>query len=319
MFTDSFIGNITNPIILFFVLGIIATRLKSSLTIPEQISKFLSLYLLFSIGFRGGVELAHQSFNLELFYFIILGLVLSFTIPIIAFKILKTKLNIFDSGAISASFGSVSAITFVTAVNFLETNKIPFSGYMVAVMALMEAPAIIMGVLLIRKYADKLNKLNIKPILHEALTNGSVIMILGSLIIGFLSDAKQAESIKPFSSDIFKGFLALFLLDMGIVASKGLSQFKKSSLFLIGFGILFPITLSISTVLICKLIGLSLGNTILMAILAGSASYIAVPAAMRMAVPEADPGIYIPLALAITFPFNILFGIPLYTYLTTHF
>ena len=224
------ISNLTNPTLLFFVLGIIATRLKSDLEIPASSSKFISLYLLFSIGFKGGQELSHSGFSNEIVYSLLFGLALASLIPLYTFFILKRRLSISDAGAVAASYGSVSAVTFVAAVSFLEAQKIVSGGHMVAVMALMESPAIIVGVILMMQFNKERNpgeKVNLKSVIHHAFTNGSVLMILGSLAIGLIADTKQAEGIKPFTTDIFKGFLAIFLLEMGMVTAKRFSAFRK--------------------------------------------------------------------------------------------
>ncbi|MCX6148407.1 MAG: sodium-dependent bicarbonate transport family permease [Candidatus Kapabacteria bacterium] len=310
------ISNLTNPTLLFFVLGILATLIKSDLEIPQSTSKFISLYLLFSIGFKGGQELAHSQFNLEISNSLLLGIVISIIIPFYTFYILKTKLSISDSGAIAAAYGSVSAVTFVAAVSFLESQKIPFGGHMVAVLALMESPAIIMGVILMRKYdKESETKESLKDIIIHSFTNGSVIMILGSLVIGLIADTKQAEGIKPFTTDIFKGFLAIFLLDMGILTAKRFSAFRKYGLFATAFAIAIPLINGIIISLVSGLFLSELGNRFIFSILAASASYIAVPAAMRLVAPKADPGLYIPMALGITFPINLTLGMPLYYFI----
>ncbi len=307
------ISNITNPTLLFFILGIIATIVKSDLEIPSTITKFISLYLLFSIGFKGGQELAHSSFNIEIVYSLLFGLVIASLIPLYTFFLLKRKMNIHDAGAVAAAYGSVSAVTFVAAVSFLEAQQISFGGHMVAVMALMESPAIIMGVILIMKYDDESrNDGNLGNIVTHSFTNGSVLMILGSLLIGFIADTKQAEGIKPFTTDIFKGFLAIFLLEMGMVTAKGFSAFKKYGWFAPAFAIFIPFFNGCVVAAGSGLIIHDAGNRFIFAILAASASYIAVPAAMRLAAPKADPGLYIPMALGVTFPFNITIGMPFY-------
>jgi hypothetical protein len=311
------ISNLTNPTLLFFLLGIIAVMIKSDLEIPPQISKFLSLYLLFSIGFKGGMELAHSGFTKEVALTLGLAIFLALLVPLYTYFILRRKMDVYNAGALAATYGSVSAVTFISASSFLADKQIPFGGHMVAAMALMESPAIIIGVTMIRFFShDKKSEHNkIAPILREAFSNGSVLMILGSLIIGIVSDEKQAEGIKPFTSDIFKGFLAVFLLDMGIVAAKRLRSFTKGGWFLPLFGIIIPVINAALAIFLSHSFGISDGNAFLLSILASSASYIAVPAALRLAIPEADPGIYIPMALAITFPFNIVVGIPIYYYM----
>ena len=307
------ISNLTNPTLLFFALGTFAVIVKSDLEIPESISKFIALYLLFSIGFKGGQELAHSGFTAEIIYSLLFGLAIASFIPLYTFYILKRKMKISDAGAVAAAYGSVSAVTFVAAVSFLEAQKVAFSGHMVAVMALMEAPAIIMGVILLMKYdEDSRSQGKLAETIKHSFTNGSVLMVLGSLIIGLIADTKQAEGIKPFTTDIFKGFLAIFLLEMGMVTARRFSAFRKYGWFATAFAIIIPL---INGCLVAAISGLfihDIGNRFIFAILAASASYIAVPAAMRLAAPKADPGLYIPMALGITFPFNITIGMPLY-------
>jgi hypothetical protein len=305
--------NLTNPALLFFVLGIVAVYLKSDLEIPENTSKFISLYLLFSIGFKGGQELAHSHFTIDIIWSIVFGVLIAGLIPLYTFFILKRKYSIENSGAIAAAYGSVSAVTFVTAVSFLEIQKYSFSGHMVAVMALMEAPAIIIGVILIRLFSkEEVEKTKMSTIIKHSFTNGSVLLILGSLVIGFLASDQQALGIKPFTTDIFKGFLALFLLDMGIVSGRKLNDFFKSGWFSIFFAVVFPLINGCIVAFLSQFITDDVGNRFIFAVLAASASYIAVPAAMKIAVPKANPGIFLPMALAVTFPFNITFGMPIY-------
>ena len=310
---DLLIDNLTNPAFLFFILGILAVKFKSDLEIPENSSKFISLYLLFAIGFKGGHELAHSHFTFEILWSLLFGLAVASLIPLYTFFILKRKMNIYDSGAIAATYGSVSAVTFVTAVSFLEIQKLTFGGHMVAVMALMEAPAIIIGVILIRLYSKKNESSpKIKSIIGHSFTNGSVFLIIGSLIIGFLASEKQALGIKPFTTDIFKGFLAIFLLDMGIISGRKLKDFFKNGWFTHIFAIIIPLINGVVVAWLSGFITEDIGNRFMFAVLASSASYIAVPAAMKIAVPKANPGIYLPMALAITFPFNITLGMPIY-------
>lgn len=305
--------NLTNPALLFFFLGILAVQLKSDLEIPPNSSKFISLYLLLSIGFKGGQELSHSDLNFEILWSLLFGIILAIVVPIYTYFILRRKFNVANAGAIAASYGSVSAVTFVTAISFLEIEQIDFGGHMVAVMALMEAPSIIVGLLLISIY-DKENAITISmgKVVKHALTNGSVLLILGSLVVGFLASEEQAQGIKPFTTDIFKGFLAVFLLDMGITSGKKLSSFLKKGWFALIFAIVVPIINGCLVAMASSLFTESEGNRLLFAILAASASYIAVPAAMRIAVPRANPSLYLPMALAITFPFNITLGMPLY-------
>lgn len=305
------IDNFTNPALLFFVLGIIAVRVKSDLEIPQNSSKFISLYLLFAIGFKGGQELAHSEFNMGIVWAVLFGITAASLIPLYTFFILKRKLSIENSGAIAAAYGSVSAVTFVTAVSFLEIQQQPFSGHMVAIMALMEAPAIIIGVLLVKSFGET-NAMKMRKVVSHSFTNGSVLLILGSLVIGFLASEKEAEGIKPFTTDIFKGFLSIFLLDMGITSGKKLKDFFDSGKFTAVFAVLVPLINGCLVAYLSGFITAEIGDRFMFAILAASASYIAVPAAMKIAVPKANPGIFLPMALAITFPFNITLGFPLY-------
>ena len=307
------IDNITNPAFLFFILGILSVKLKSDLEIPPNSSKFISLYLLFSIGFKGGQELAHSHFSIQIIWSVIFGVIISGIIPLYTFFILKRKLSIENSGAIAAAYGSVSAVTFVTAVSFLEIQNQPFSGYMVAIMALMEAPAIIIGVMLIKLYAEEKDKnIDLNSIIKHSLTNGSVLLISGSLIIGIMASEKQAQGIKPFTTDIFKGFLAIFLLDMGITSGTKLNDFFKNGWFTVLFAIMIPLVNGCLIALLSGYITDDIGNRFIFSVLAASASYIAVPAALKIAVPRANPGIFLPMALAVTFPFNITIGMPIY-------
>ncbi|MFY7665167.1 sodium-dependent bicarbonate transport family permease [Flavobacterium sp.] len=311
---DLLLENLKNPALLFFLLGIIAVKLKSDLEIPNNSSKFISLYLLFSIGFKGGQELAHSHFTFEIIWAVIFGIVIASLIPIYSFFILKRKFNIYDSGAIAAAYGSVSAVTFVTAATFLELQDKTFSGYMVAVMALMEAPAIIIGVVLIRLFAKNGEKTEtgLLSLVKHSFTNGSVLLILGSLIIGLLASDQQAMGIKPFTTDLFKGFLAIFLLDMGITSGKKLNDFVKSGWFAVAFAVLIPLVNGCLVAVLSSVVTQDVGNRFIFAVLAASASYIAVPAAMKIAVPKANPGLFLPMALAVTFPVNITIGMPLY-------
>lgn len=312
---DLLISNITNPAFLFFILGIIAVKLKSDLEIPPNSSKFISLYLLFSIGFKGGQELSHEAFTAEILWSMLFGIAISLLIPFYTFFILKRKMNIYDAGAIAAAYGSVSAVTFVTAVSYLDVQKLQLHGHMVAIMALMESPAIIAGLILMSIYNKKesasTNKLSV---IKHSFTNGSVLLILGSLVIGLLADAKQAEGIKPFTNDIFKGFLAIFLLDMGITSGRKLSAFVNNGWFPLVFAIIIPLFNGCVIALLSSLVTDDIANRFMFAVLAASASYIAVPAAMKIAIPKANAGLYLPMALAITFPLNITIGMPLYLY-----
>ncbi len=313
---DLLIDNLTNPALLFFFLGILAVQVKSDLSIPESSSRFISLYLLFSIGFKGGQELAHTPFGLEMLAVVLSGVGLALVVPIYTFFILRRKFFPSNAGAIAASYGSVSAVTFVTAVSFLEMEQTDFGGYMVAVMALMEAPSIIIGVILMSLYRrnQQQARMPFGMLLKHSLTNGSVFLILGSLVIGYFASDKQAQGIEPFTTDLFKGFLAVFLLDMGMVSGRKLGIFREKGIFPVAFAILVPAFNGLVVAFLSQYITSVTGDRLLLSILAASASYIAVPAAMKLAAPRANPGLYIPMALAITFPFNITLGMPLYFY-----
>lgn len=311
--------NLTNPALLFFVLGIAAVYLKSDLEIPPNSSKFISLYLLFCIGFKGGQELAHSHLSTEIFWAMLFGISLSALIPLYTFFILKQKLDVYNAGAIAATYGSVSAVTFVTAVSYLEAHQLEVSGHMVAIMALMESPAIVVGLILISKFSqDSEEVIKKSSAIRHSLTNGSVLLIIGSLIIGYLADAKQAEGIKPFTTDIFKGFLAIFLLDMGITSGRKLNTFLSNGLFPLFFALIIPLFNGTLVAFISSYITHEVSDRFIFSILAASASYIAVPAAMKMAVPKANPGYFLPMALAITFPVNITIGMPLYFWIANN-
>ncbi|MEL6674570.1 MAG: sodium-dependent bicarbonate transport family permease [Bacteroidota bacterium] len=311
---QTLIDNLTNPALLFFLLGILAVQIKSDLQIPENSSKFISIYLLMSIGFKGGQELSHSGLNLEAVSSMGLGVFLAVAIPLVSFFILKRKLSIANAGAIAASYGSVSAVTFVTATSFLDFESVSFNGHMIAVMALMEAPAIIIGVLLINYYKRSEGKdpSRLSRLLWHSVTNASVLLILGSLLIGYLATPAQAEGIKPFTTDIFEGFLVIFLLDMGIVSGKQLATIMRKGIYPFLFSSLMPFVHGLIALAISMQITDQPGNQLLFAILGASASYIAVPAAMKNAVPEANPSLYLPMALGITFPINVMVGIPFY-------
>ncbi len=307
------IENLTNPALLFFVLGVFAVYLKSDLEIPANSSKFISLYLLFAIGFKGGQELSHEALTFEIGWSMLFGVSISLIIPLYTFFILKRKLNVFDAGAIAAAYGSVSAVTFVTAVSYLESQQLLLHGHMVAIMALMESPAIIIGLILISIFnKDETNTIKKRSVIKHSFTNGSVLLILGSLIIGYVANAKQADGIKPFTNDLFKGFLAIFLLDMGITSGRKLKAFFSFGWFPIIFAIIIPLINGCIIAILSSFVTQDIANRFMFAVLAASASYIAVPAAMQISVPKANPGLFLPMALALTFPINITVGMPIY-------
>lgn len=310
---DLLIDNLTNPALLFFILGLIAVYLKSDLEIPENSSKFISLYLLFAIGFKGGQELSHEAFTTEVFISMLFGILLSMAVPIYTFFILKKRLGVYNAGAIAAAYGSVSAVTFVTAVSYLDSVGLHMHGHMVAIMALMESPAIIIGLVLISIFnKEETTKIKKREVFKHSFTNGSVLLILGSLVIGFMANAQQAEGIKPFTDDIFKGFLAIFLLDMGITSGRKLKSFFSFGWFPFIFAFFIPLINGSIVAIISSFVTDDVANRFVFAILAASASYIAVPAAMKISVPKANPGLYLPMALAVTFPVNITIGMPIY-------
>lgn len=306
------LNNLTNPSLLFFILGVLAVKLKSDLEIPPTSAKFIALYLMISIGFKGGQELSHSTFNSGIFWALAFGVLLSASIPFYTFFLLKRKLGVPNAAAIAAAYGSISAVTFVAAAAFLESQGVSFGGHMVAVMALMEAPAIISGMILLRKYTPSKSEGGLKQTIIHAFTNSSVLLILGSLVIGLIADEKQAEGIKPFITDIFKGFLAVFLLDMGITSGRKLKAFFKTGYFSSLFATLIPLINGLVVAYISQWVSPEAGDRLIFAILAASASYIAVPAAMKLSNPEADEGLYVPMALAVTFPFNLTLGMPIY-------
>jgi uncharacterized protein len=309
------VSNILNPPVLAFFMGMLAVFVKSDLEIPAPISKLFSLYLLFAIGFKGGVELVKSGISQEVILTILAAMLMSAIVPVYTFFILKVKLDAYNAAAIAATYGSISAVTFITAGSFLTQLGINFDGYMVAALALMESPAIIVGLLLVNIFtAGEKRDFAWSEVLREAFLNSSVFLLVGSLIIGLLTGENGWEKLSPFTQDMFYGVLTFFLLDMGLVAARRIKDLQKTGAFLIGFAILIPIVNATVGLLIAKFIGMPQGDTLLFSVLCASASYIAVPAAMRLTVPEANPSLYVSTALAVTFPFNIIIGIPLYLY-----
>lgn len=307
-----------DPAILFFVFGIFAGLIKSNLVIPEQISKFLALYLLMALGVKGGMALSKSGFSPDIAFVIGIGLFLALVIPAVSYLVLKRFLNGYDSAAVAATYGSVSAVTFVTATQYLGNAGIEYSGVMAAVMALMESPAIIMAVALAAFFRST-STVSIKGVLHESFTDGAHLLLLGALVIGFVVGEPGMAVMKPFTGDLFKGLLAFFLLDMGLKVAERFPDLRGKSPFLLAYAVVFPLIHSIAALALCLAFGVSVGNAILLMVLAASASYIAVPAVVRHAIPEANPSVYFGLSLGITFPFNILVGIPLYTELAQSF
>ena len=318
--------NLLSPPVLFFFLGVIAVLVGSDLEIPAPLPKLFSLYLLLAIGFKGGLELQHSGLGGQVLPTIAAAVAMSLVVPVYSFLLLKLRFDGFNAAAIAATYGSISAVTFITAEGFLETQKLPFDGFMVAALALMESPAIIVGLLLVKLASPQrrpdAKEMRWQELLREAFLNSSVLLLVGSLVIGLLVAAYSPASVAkmlPFSEQMFYGALSFFLLDMGIVAAQRIRDLREAGAFLVGFSILMPLFNSLVGVLISKGLGLEPGNALLFVVLCASASYIAVPAAMRMTVPEANPSLYISMALGVTFPFNIMVGIPLYMTLVNTF
>ncbi|MBE9029745.1 sodium-dependent bicarbonate transport family permease [filamentous cyanobacterium LEGE 11480] len=315
---DLIVSNILNPPILFFFLGMFAVWVKSDLEIPAPIPKLFSLYLLLAIGFKGGVELSRSGITQDVLLTMLAAIVMASIVPVYSFFLLRWKLDPYNAAAIAATYGSISAVTFITAGSFLGQLNIDYDGYMVAALALMESPAIIVGLVLVNVFGsgggnrDEEKKTEWGEVLREAFLNGSVLLLVGSVIIGLLTGENGWTKLKPFTQDMFYGALTFFLLDMGLVAAKQIKDLKKTGVFLIAFALLMPLGNAALSLPIAYVIQMSQGDALLFAVLCASASYIAVPAAMRMTVPEANPSLYISTALAVTFPFNIIVGIPLY-------
>ncbi len=310
------------PAVLFFALGVFARLVKSDLKFPEGMSKGISLYLLMAIGLKGGAALAQADLTVAV-QSIFWALVLGFTMPLIGYSLLRfrNRIDRMNAAAISAHYGSVSAATFLTAVAFLEALNVSHETYPIIMMVVMETPAIVIGLLLAALARKEMEKngdgsasvTEWKPLMHEALTNGYVILLLGAMVVGAVAPEAAMEKVFPFSHEIFMGVLCLFLLDMGIEAARRMGAFKKVGMVLVAFGIVMPMIGGLLGIFVgASLLGFSVGGTLLVAILAASASYIAVPPAMRFGVPEANPSYYLTLALGITFPFNVVVGIPLF-------
>ncbi len=301
------------PAILFFLLGVLAVVVRSDLEIPESVLKILSLYLLFALGFKGGIELQHTTWTGAVVVPLVAAVAASFLIPLVVYPLMRRRFDIPNSAAIAATYGSVSAVTFMTSVSYLNARGTPFGGYMVAALALMESPAILTGLVLARSSgaSGSGKQLSWGSVVHECLANKSVLVLLGSLVVGLVTPASGAEALKPFVSSMFPGILCFFLLDLGIVAARRFSDLRNSGLFAVVFAVAFPLFAGAAALALAKVLAMTPGDALLFAILCGSGSYIAVPAAFRSALPEANPSIYVALALGVTFPFNLLIGIPL--------
>ncbi|MTW17772.1 sodium-dependent bicarbonate transport family permease [Rhodoplanes serenus] len=313
---DLALQNLLSPMVLFFVLGLGAALARSDLSVPEAVAKLLALYLLMSIGFRGGVEVAHHGLTGQLVAAIAAGVLLSFTMPLIAYGLLRatSRLDPVNAAAVAAHYGSISAVTFVAVTGMLSQLAIAYDGYMVAVAAAMETPAIVTALMIARRYVKSdAETVERGQMMREVLFNGSIVILLGAFAIGAITGTRGATLLKPFLIDAFPGFLCLFLLDMGLVAGRGLAQGRRYlSVPVTAFAIVMPLIGATLAAALAVPIGLSPGSTAVLITLAASASYIAVPAAMRLALPQANPAIALTLSLGVTFPFNLVFGIPLY-------
>ena len=312
----------SDPAILFFVFGLLAGLLKSNLEIPPPISRFLSLYLLMALGLKGGFALAKSGFTSEVLISLGAALGLAVVVPVLGYLLLRRFLNGFDAAAVAATYGSVSAVTFITATQYLESQGVAVGGHMAAAMALMESPAIVLAVVLANHarqqaaVASGAGPVNapLGRILHESLTDGAQLLLLGAMVIGLVTGEAGQAAMAPFSVALFKGMLAFFLLDMGLLAARNIGKLKGQSAWLLAYAVLGPLVHAGLALGLGWLLGMSVGNVALLMVLAASASYIAVPAVIRHAIPEANPSLYFGMSLGLTFPFNILLGIPLYTY-----
>jgi hypothetical protein len=319
------LSNLLTPAVLFFALGFLARIIRSDLKFPPDLAKAISVYLLVAIGIHGGHALSHADLATAL-YSVLWALILGFGLPILGYSvlILSRKVDALNAAAIAAHYGSVSAGTFLTAVAYLQSLDVSYENYPVIMLAIMESPAIIIGLLLAawtrrRTQSDTAipaengNSGPLPHLLRDAFTNGSVVLLIGSMLIGAVISTSSHEAIKPFMTEIFMGALCLFLLEMGLEAARRINDFRRVGATLIAFGLLMPLFSAMTGIIIGAFaLGFGIGGTLLVAVLAASASYIAVPPAMRLAIPEANPSLYLTLSLGITFPFNVVIGIPLY-------
>ena len=308
--------NFRDPAILFFVFGLLAGLMRSNLEIPQPIARFLSLYLLMALGLKGGFALAASGLSREVVTSLLCALLLAAVVPALGYVLLRRWLNGFDAAAIAATYGSVSAVTFITAVQYLDNHHIVFGGHMAAAMALMESPAIIMAVVLANRVrtqgAGGGGSQPLGKILHESLTDGAQLLLLGAMVVGLLTGDAGQKAMQPFAVDLFKGMLAFFLLDMGLSAARNMGSLRGKSPIVLVYALVAPLVHAGLALLLAMVFGLSAGDGGLLMVLAASASYIAVPAVVRHAIPEANPSLFIGMSLGLTFPFNILIGIPLY-------
>ena len=324
--------NLIDPAILFFIFGVLAGTVKSNLEIPPAISRFLSLYLLMALGLKGGFALSQSGLTASVGISLAAAVALAIVIPLIGYAVLRRFVSGFDAAAVAATYGSVSAVTFVTAVQTLENQGVPYGGHMAAAMALMESPAIILAVVLANSLRQKQASgvvlqagcgaalagpaapagASVGKILHESFTDGAQLLLLGAMVIGLITGESGQAAMAPFSVDLFKGMLAFFLLDMGLMAARNLPQVKGQSPVLIAYAVIGPIVHAALALGMAVVLKLSAGDGALLMVLAASASYIAVPAVLRTALPEAKPALYFGLSLGLTFPLNIVVGIPAY-------
>jgi uncharacterized protein len=313
---DALVQNLTSPPLLFFLLGMLATRVRSDLAVPDQVAKGLSLYLVLAIGFKGGVQLRAEGVGGEVLLAAVVAVLLGAAMPLLAFALLRfmTRVGPVDAAAIAAHYGSVSVVTFLAATAFLDLVGEGAEGYMVTLLALMESPGIVVGIILARRYGAERSEHG-HSILRESLTNGSLMLLIGALLIGVASGPAGLEQVEGFIVAPFTGVLTLFLLDMGIVAARRLGDIADVGFAVIGFGVIQALLGGFIGVAVGTAIGLSVGGATLLGVLNASASYIAAPATIRMAVPEANPSLYLTLSLGVTFPFNVVAGIPIFYFL----
>ncbi len=325
--------NLIDPAILFFVFGVFAGTVRSNLEIPGQIAKFFSLYLLVALGLKGGASLAATGLGLAGALALLAALLMATLVPIYSFLLLRKRINPFDAAAVAATYGSVSAVTFITAQTFLTRNGVEYGGHMTVALVIMESPAIVMAVLLasVVRRRESLSgqvavgqppmgeRLSVKSVLHEAFTDGAHLLLIGSLVIGWITGAEGKKMMDPFTVSIFKGILALFLLEMGLLVARQLREARISrdprgalGTPTLVFALVMPFVNASVALGLAWVLGLSRGDALLLMVLSASASYIVVPAIVRYAIPEARVGVYFTMSLAVTFPVNIVIGIPLY-------
>lgn len=304
--------NVLSPAVLAFVLGLVATLVRSDLTFPEALYTSLSIFLLLSIGLRGGVELSHVTFG-TFWRPALVTILLGISVPIWCYAILRRlgKFDIANAAAIAAHYGSVSAVTFATILTFLDNRHVAYEGFVPTLVAFLEVPAILVALLIARWRLGGEGR-PWSATLHELLAGRSVLLLVGGLVIGFLSGDTSYKAVAPVFTTLFQGALVLFLLEMGMIAARRLRDLRAAGPFLIGFAVVMPVLHGLLGVTLGRLAGMSLGGCVVLGVLAASSSYIAAPAAVRIALPQANPSYYLTASIGITFPFNLAFGIPLY-------